>query len=254
MIAPTNDQQFLVVVGFFVALLLVPVAMYLIPRLRAESRIPPDRRPPHEGPMLAAGAAIEQTRQILGPPRAGRMNKVFVRRPPAWMHQHRADPLWGVYQIQQTLLDHGQVVWGCIVQANALLFEPGEGDSPAAVIYSDDPYLDAEPEELGYIAHQLFELKGRTEVDADVRQFAASITDERTRDAKLIVPPRLTGGRRVYYTAIMVIRAHLPDGVLRDAMLPLLVLPDRTPWTLVLPSHFWSPSLVLQWKSAAVGL
>src|SRR5687767_12143286 len=39
MIAPTNDQQFLVVVGFFVALLLVPVAMYLIPRLRDERQI-----------------------------------------------------------------------------------------------------------------------------------------------------------------------------------------------------------------------
>src|SRR6185503_6162156 len=43
-----------------------------------------------------------------------------------------------IFRHQDMLLEHGHVVWGHVIQANALLFEPGPDDSPAAIIYSLD--------------------------------------------------------------------------------------------------------------------
>jgi hypothetical protein len=247
-LALTMDQQYYLMAGAVLLLPAIPIALYLLGRKRAQRPIPPDTRPTYTGPTPAPDDAIKQTRSQVGPPRDGRVPRVFARGWPPWME--RSDPLKHLYRAQQGLLDHGHVVWGWIVQANRLLMHPGTTDSPAAVVYSDDPYFDASPTELSDVAEQLFDLKGRGGVDKDLQWFAYMLADEVIREPKVQVPLRLTAGRRVYFTSIVVMRAHLPRGVLARPLVPLLIRPERTPWTLILPSHFWAPSLVRDWKSA----
>ena len=42
-------------------------------------------------------------------------------------------------------------------------------------------------------------------------------------------------GREVLYTTVMVARRHLPAGYLARTLVPLLVCPEKTEWTMVLP-------------------
>ena len=247
-LALTMDQQYHLMAGALLLLPAIPIALFLLGRKRAQRPIPPDTRPAYTGPPIAPDDAIAQTRLHLGPPRDGRVPRVFARGWPTWME--RSDPLKHVDRAQRGLLDHGHVVWAWIVQANRLLMEPGRTDSPAAVVYSDDPYFDALPIELSDVAETLFDLKGRGGVDKDLQWFAYMLADEVIREPKVQVPLRLTAGRRVYFTSIVVMRAHLPGGILARPLVPLLVRPDRTPWGMILPSNFWAPALVRDWTSA----
>ena len=247
MLALTTDQRYYLMATAVLLLPVIPISLYVLTRRRAQRSIPPDGRAAYAGPELAAVELMAQTRGLLGPPRDGRVPRVFERGWPAWLQ--RSDPIKHVYRAQRALLDHGHVVWAWLVQANKMLFEPGKWDSPAAVVYSDDPSFDASPEELSDVAEALFDLKGRAGAGDDVAYFAEALADEVVRDARLPVPSRLTGGRRVYYATIVVMRAHLPDGVLRRPLVPLLVRPNRTPWAMILPSHYWAPSLVAKWRA-----
>jgi hypothetical protein len=233
--------------GAVLLLPVIPLVLYLFARRRAQRPIPPDTRPAHVGPHLAPEDMIEQTRELVGPPRDGRVPRMFDRGWPGWLE--RSDSLKHVYRAQRGLLDHRHVVWAWLVQANQLHFEPGRWDSPAAVVYSDDPYFDASPEELGDVASAVFELKGRAGAEADVVYFAEALADEVVRDARLPIPSRLTNGRRVYYATIVVMRAHLPDALLRRPLVPLLIRPEKTPWSMILPAHYWSPALVSAWRA-----
>src|SRR5687768_6481650 len=95
LLALTLDQQYYLLAAIVLLLPGIPVALFVVARLRAQRRIPPDRRSPYVGPPVAPGNAIEETRRILGPPRDGRVPRVFERGRPSWMG--RADPLKHVY-------------------------------------------------------------------------------------------------------------------------------------------------------------
>ena len=143
----------------------------------------------------------------------------------------------------------GRVVWGCIVQANTLLFEPGEENNPAVFLYSLDPAIDAAPERLRAIARSLYGVKG-LETDPELQRFADALADERAPIGRLAVPAAVCGGvREVFYTVALVVRNHLPDGVLQSRPFPLLVLPEQTTATMILPSRYWSKRLLAQWQT-----
>jgi hypothetical protein len=55
--------------------------------------------------------------------------------------------------------------------------------------------------------------------------------------------------RGVFYTVALVVRKHLPEGVLRSRPFPLLVLPEQTTATMILPSRYWSKRLLAQWQT-----
>ena len=57
------------------------------------------------------------------------------------------------------VLTRGKVVWGCIVQANQTLYQNRRIDLltvPAVILYSPDPFFDADPLELKAISERLF--------------------------------------------------------------------------------------------------
>ncbi len=149
------------------------------------------------------------------------------------------DPLLKIYFHQGRLRDGGRIVWGHIVQANRLLFEPGSFDCPANVVYDPDPPGVDDPTLLTPIAHQIFDLKGQRHADPELDDCSRWTTDEMSRIFDAPVPKRLTGGRSLVFSTIMVHRKHLPMGYLFSSFFPLVVNPEETSATMILPCDYW---------------
>lgn len=192
--------------------------------------------------------AIGQIRARIGPPprRLGWFQWWRLQvKPPNWMTA--ADDLMEIFLRQKKLLKEGEVYWSHIVQANRQLFEAGDVDCPAMVIFTADNHFDNRIGELQALARRLFELKSTTPDDSKERRLAEMITDEMERGLGAVVPKSLTGDRRVRSTTIMVFRKHLPGGILRNGLLPILVHPD-TPAVMIVPQEFWPTALTEIWS------
>lgn len=175
-----------------------------------------------------------------------------VLTPPWWMIQERDRRFCVFYRDQNILLKHGIVVWGRLVQANNLLFKPGKWDHPAVIVCSPDPVFDRGLRELAAIAREIYELKNK-KLDhpemSDLIIFAESITNEMDCPFNVAIPNYLTLNNLVYFTSIMVCRKHLPAGYLKSGWFPVLIAPDKTPASMILPSKYWESSLLEVWNS-----
>lgn len=194
------------------------------------------------------GSLLDQVRRAMGPvPRWRGVIAHFRLRvcPPSWLPH--TDELMEIYRHQGTLMRKGRIVWGASVQANTNLFQPGPHDHPAMAIHSADPFFDKNPICLAAIARRLFQLKGTIPNDPDEHRLAEMITNEMERGMGWVVPKSCTEGREVISTSYMVVRQHLPNGVLRCAWYPLLTHPD-TAAVMIVPSSYWPDGLVRIWS------
>lgn len=143
------------------------------------------------------------------------------------------------------LVEEGAVVWGAIVQANMLMFEPGSTNLPGNVIYSASKRMDAHPYKYLEWAGELFSLKGKNIKDPQLRKFACDLADERGRGGRLDIPPALTGQVQCYMNDIQFERKHLPDGYLSTAFYPLLIHREL-PYVMVLPVWYWTKGCIIR--------
>ncbi|MDC1141900.1 hypothetical protein OAU50_02310 [Planctomycetota bacterium] len=193
---------------------------------------------------------IEAMRLGLGPtPRvlSKDAKKILKSKMPRWLKREKSRGIADQYKHYQAIYENGLVVWGHIIQANTLLFEPGKEDHPAAWLYSFDPYYNEQVDELAEIAGSLFSAKGEQTGDPEVQIFADTLADEFESHMRLPIPRSLTDDHDVYYTCGMVIRKHLPIPVLETNLLPLLVAPSVTNSTIILPSNFWDARFISAW-------
>jgi hypothetical protein len=161
-----------------------------------------------------------------------------------------SDELKIIFRDQDLLRDGGRVVWGFTVQANSELFEPSNRTPlPAAVLYSPDPAFDERPDVLQSVAEGLFDLKGTTPDNPELAQFAAAITDEYARTMRLQLPPVLCAGRAAYMTSCIIQPSHLPGGYLAAPFYPLVIFPERTVATMMLPCQYWPAELLQAWSN-----
>jgi hypothetical protein len=184
-------------------------------------------------------ATIEAIRDNLGaPPRQFGWLASRYNRPsrPLWLT--RSDPLCEQYRASELLLTHGSVVWGALIQANELLFKWGPSDSPAMVLFAPDESMDAHPAWLATVAVELYSLKGASADDPEERNYGAMLADEMERALGWTVPARISGGKLLKSTSIVVCRRHLPRGVLSENIFPLLIHED-TPAAMIVPSRYW---------------
>jgi hypothetical protein len=159
------------------------------------------------------------------------------------------DPMLRILRDQQKLLERGVLVWGRLVQANQILFDPSNNyTAPANVIYSLDPYFDGRGETLGELAHGLFARKGTIPGERELREFVRVITDERARIMRRELPRSYCGGRSVYFTTCFIQPGHLPGNRIALPEFPLIVNFQETEAVMLLPSQFWSADLVAQWR------
>ena len=159
------------------------------------------------------------------------------------------DPMLRILADQQGLWERGEVVWGQLVQANQILFDPSNHHTaPANVIYSPDPFFDGRTETLGRIAHGLFARKGTVPGDRELREFVRVITDERERLMRRELPRGYCGGRSVYFTTCFFQPGHLPGNRIARPAFPLLVNFPATEAVMVLPARYWPAELVAEWR------
>lgn len=164
---------------------------------------------------------------------------------PAWADGH---PLSMLFDAAPRLLREGRVTWGCVVQANKLLFHPAYcGGAPGEVLY--DPAGRVSPEELGGLARHLLECKGRPSDDAELQRYTDHLADESTVlfghpvSRRLMPYPLRTS--TTYFDQL-----QLPDGMLSLGWLPLLVHDGLPGLVLPLPCRFWADSLQAFWCDA----
>jgi len=168
---------------------------------------------------------------------------------PSWCDSD--DKLFATFQNHRQLLAKGVVVWAHIVQANVLLFQAGRENCPASVVFSPNPALQVEPGDLGKVAHALYELKGTSPTEAELKEFADNITDEVTRTFGLRVPKCVSPHMELYQASTFVTRKHLPNRILSLPFFPLLVAPRPPYYNIPLPSRFWPQPLVDHWCRSA---
>jgi hypothetical protein len=197
---------------------------------------------------------IEGCRELFGdPPRDGsETDRRAFRFRPGWLLRTMLfltrDKLRIVLRDQDILREQGRVVWGHLVQANTILFNPHNRQAlPANVLYSPDRFFDDQVPLLGELAHGLFDLKGRSPVDKEMRQFAEAITNETARTMRLPLPSALTDGRTVYLTTCFINPPHLPGGCLKHGFFPLVICPEQTEAVMVLPCDYWPEELQAIW-------
>jgi hypothetical protein len=168
------------------------------------------------------------------------------------LHQAFVESNDGLLQIlhdQDRLLARGHVVWGQLVQANQILFDPtNRMTCPANAIYSTDPFFDGRLALLTRMARGLFSQKGSKRVDQELKEFVAAVTDEMARVLRREMPHYYTGGRSVCFATCFIQPTHLPFGYLNRPSFPIIVSPEETPAMMLLPSRYWPPELVSHWR------
>ena len=174
------------------------------------------------------------------------LNALSVRRP-AWVGQ---DELEIVLRDQRAVLAMGEVFWGVLVQAHPALTRPGPLDHPANLIYSRDAAVVRDPARLLRVAQRLANLKHVQPESPGLRRFAEILSDDRRRAMRWDVPESLTDGLSVYFTTVLVARAHVPGRTLVGDRVPVIVRYD-TPATLVVPSAVWPRSFRTRWEEQA---
>ncbi len=164
--------------------------------------------------------------------------------PPGWMRPE--DPLRSIITDQEHLFSGSRVVWGAIAGANDLLFDPGPQDSPASVVYCSDTDFDDAPAALRDTVDAIRKLTPDSD-DPQVRAFAEYVADDKARALKVSVPYWIGANERLFHATFIVVRKHLPDGVLSQNLVPLLINPARTNAVTALPSRYWSPEMLDYW-------
>jgi hypothetical protein len=211
--------------------------------LRAATEAEPERQ--------AEVSIIRSCRDLFGPaPRGCKLTDRIALDPElkqAFVESN--DGLLQILQDQDRLLARGQVVWGQLVQANQILFDPtNRMTCPANAIYSTDPFFDGRLSLLTSMARGLFAQKGSTRVDRELKEFVAAVTDEMARVLRREMPHSYTGGRSVCFATCFIQPTHLPCGYLNRPSFPILVNPEETPAMMLLPSRYWPAELVAHWK------
>lgn len=162
--------------------------------------------------------------------------------PPAWLGD--GDALSLIYDNHEAIVRHGALALASVVMANQSLWEPGDNDAPASVVYTFDPVLQGMPERLVAAGSAIYGYH-QSEAEPPLDPWRRLLLDrlhsglERTMHQRL--PPEHTGGFVVYESSVMLCRDHLPDRVLSQRFLPVLVLREgQGPHpAFVVPAALW---------------
>ncbi|ANM31348.1 hypothetical protein ABI59_19870 [Acidobacteria bacterium Mor1] len=193
---------------------------------------------------------ILECRKMLGAPGErsfsllDRLLYLPVRRP-SWVD--RDEGLWPMFKNSGRVLRHGHVVLAHLIQANALLFEPGDENCPAAVVFCPDPETHVPLDVLGRAASEIYSLKDTTPAKRELREIADSVTDELARSFDMRVPESLSGGYPLVESTTFITRRHIPNRVLSGSFFPLLISPSAPHYNFPVPSRFWPESFLSCW-------
>jgi hypothetical protein len=193
---------------------------------------------------------LDECRSLFGnPPRSFGLweRYIYLRFPtPDWCKEK--DQINRVLRAREQILREGNVVWGCLIQANNRMFKRGSMDHGGEFVFCPDPSKTVDPAYLAEIARRVFALKGTNQTDHELAWIANYLLNERIRVFGCPVPNSITDGLECEISTIPIRRAHVPGHFLRASTLPLVVLPGKPRLALILPSKYWPGGLKQWWK------
>lgn len=195
---------------------------------------------------------IELSKKLFGEPGErsfGFFERLFYLRikRPIWCDA--TDDLYTLFENKNNLINYGNIVWGCIVQANNSLFQKGYFNCPASVVFHPDPNAHPDLNDLSSAADKMFRLKGKSPDDEHLRKIANMLTDELERSFGIPVPKEFCSSYQLYEASTFISRKHLPNGILNKGVFPMLISHCSPYWCIPLPSKYWSKSMIDYWYS-----
>lgn len=194
---------------------------------------------------MNAGFAANRAKLVL-PPR------------PVWLKP--TDGLSKLYDEFPKLMSCGRVCRANLVQANKSLFRKQplfsrllSDASAAEIVYRHNLPENAPAADLEAFTHMLFKYKDRPaeEIPEWLREAAAVITDEYDR-SRVVISAVRNGGFSMDLTmqAIIVFRRHLPNGVIRGNVLPIIAAPNDCEAAMILPCKLWTKAFLRQYNNS----
>lgn len=160
---------------------------------------------------------------------------------PSWMEN---DELSILYDEYDKLFEKGMIYYGCIVQANEILFddEP-KCDCPANIIYTRDPIVNEDPEILQKLAKKLFMYKEMPieVVPEELKEIVQCIKGERSRKSyEIHMQYNEQHDITIHFMVIMIFRKYLPGNKLMSMLLPIIAYPEECKSIMVVPKKYWT--------------
>lgn len=176
------------------------------------------------------------------------IDKLFFNRlsKPAWVRAKGDTRFDVLYRDQDILYSRGKIVLAHVFKANTSLYQYGEYDSPATVVYSEDPFFEEDFYKLMEIVGYLSNLKNNPA--SEHSNLARMLADDMTAHYNILLPNSITYGKKVYYTSLMVHRKLLPSRYLKSNWFPLLICPSETKASSIVPFYCWDRKLALMWE------
>lgn len=173
---------------------------------------------------------------------------------PLWLMLHGDNPLNAVYKDKNILFQSGSVYFASLVQANAALFDSdNRADHPAVFLYSTHPVVEQYPDVLKIISEIIFSYKGMPadSVPESLREVVRIITDEldcSSVDFTVSMthpenPDERIENIDVHFRVLMVFHEDLPEHYLRGELFPILVAPNQTKASMLLPKEYWTTTV-----------
>lgn len=191
---------------------------------------------------------LQQCRAKFGPATRRIQNKRLARRLhiplPEWIDQDEDLQLF--FREYGKVLNEGYVTWGHTVQANGLLYQPGEENCPGEVLYCKDAEANIPPEKLQKLASSLYQLKGTNPDHQGLRPIAEHLTNEHTRVFGLNVPVR--SNHSFALSTVFFDRSYLPERMLTASLYPVVVSTSGSGVVVPLPFEFWPEALLLWYR------
>ena len=170
---------------------------------------------------------------------------------PLWLRLHRNDALNVIYQDKDIVFEQGQIYYGCLVQANQLLFDRNNrADMPANFLYSTHPFAEKYPEFLMEMAEEMFSYKDipAEQVPEPLREVVRIITDELDRASVDFIislpnpenPDKTIDNIDVHFCSLIVFVKDLPEYCLTGRFCPVIAAPDKSPAVFILPKEYWT--------------
>lgn len=145
------------------------------------------------------------------------------------------------------LAHEGTVVLGHFVRAFFPAYIPGRRAHYGSVVYGKDPAMCTEVFDLAWRVNELRQNHRPPPQGTEI--VASSIRNDQSSFPRIELPPALGVEKGRFVANLCIHRSRLPLGYIHSRLVPLLICPDKTHWSCLLPRRFWSPRMVEVWKS-----
>ncbi len=160
-------------------------------------------------------------------------------------------PLLVAARDQKLLYDEGRIVYACVVDAHKSIYEKGNDVCEATVVFSEDEVFDEFPNLLAEVAIRVARLQDANQADLPEEHKAVlrELTGRSSRRQNMLLPKDLSYQKDAYMTTVYIYRPHLPRPLLLRGFFPMLVLPEKTTASIILPAAYWSEEMRTEWLS-----